>query len=842
MADQQFNVEASASQPLPQGQEQKRNSNRSKDSEKVVDELNKIIRIKKQMKKNKLEVKDKIEKVREKSPVALFSANKTYLDLKAQFTAQLPKLNTLDTRQAALKELETIIEQNKTPEGLRVYLSSLSEYKRPQNFSTNESEVFLLGLICDLYGENLIDILDNPPSLLNTCLRIGELISRYFKDQNENVQRQCCKTWKQMYRSQLLNAPLKQKLMVLYEIPASIIQGGKDRVAQITAVMTIESVLDFAEKVSDKELVMGIAQKYLPCIYFKFFLDTPSLVVCARLIVSTLLIKNLQIYMAQILEKTLQFLLPQENRPIQYKIKIEACEFLTVLARQLQEVATQIIGQYQDEIIPVLQEISKDRLLKVQSSAKQALKEWQSLKQKVEELEKKKLTKKQKVKKDYLDPDEIINQKTGDVVDQIAQLKKRPQNQTRTIILENENGIKNVLNKQQGWVNELKAKNFMRKQTGVGGGRTILNEDKLKISKSQLSQQQKLRDYILGQYKELRQDMKGKKMESEKSSDIIIYQKSNKNTSDLIQDYENQPQNTSNNMIINNKSSRIDNFSNNFYSSQLQNLQNIQKTQQQLIEDQLKLYPHNQPNEDRKFIVPPQTIYPYQNINSGSDMIYTKQKYQEAQPEFLILEENQFDQESQQNYENQLKKEKPIQNLQLQDRNALLQNVDMLEETQDFNHESLLTSKQTQNQHSDIKNLPISEIWEKAIQLIDQDDVDQAFQIILDSEDDLYFIRLLMRIGMQIEKLQRQTAVRAIQRYLMVQKSNFVNRLCFDFYHDSLNSGLQDHLTIEDQREVQEVVEELVHSSNSQTKLIAQNFQSSLNQNIPSSYNNIYKI
>ncbi|EAR90800.2 hypothetical protein TTHERM_00141080 (macronuclear) [Tetrahymena thermophila SB210] len=835
MADKEYNVDASASQPLPISLEQKRNSNRSKDSEKVVDELNKIIRMKKQMKKNKLEVKDKIEKVREKSPVALFSANKAYLDLKAQFTAQLPKLNTLDTRQSALKELEAIIEQNKTSEGLRVYLSSLSEYKKPQNFSTNESEVFLLGLICDLYGANLIDILDNPPSLLNTCMRIGELISRYFKDQNENVQRQCCKTWKQMYRSQLLNAPLKQKLMVLYEIPASIIQGGKDRVAQITAIMTIESILDFAEKVSDKELVMGIAKKYLPCIYFKFFLDTPSLVVCARLIVSTVLIKNLQIYMAQILEKTLQFLLPQENRPIQYKIKIEACEFLTVLARQLQEVATQIIGQYQDEIIPVLQEISKDRLLKVQSSAKQALKEWQLLKQKVEDLEKKKLTKKQKTRKDYLDPDEIINQKTGDVVDQIAQLKKRPQNQTRTIILENENGIKNVLSKQQGWVNELKAKNFMRKQTGVGGGRTVLNEDKLKISKSQLNQQQKLREYILGQYKELRQDMKNKKMEQEQQQDIIIYQKQNKNIDNIIQDYENQPYFTQNKMIINNKSSAIDNFSNNFYSSQLQNLQNIQKTQQQLIEDQLKLYPHNESNEDRKFIVPPQTVYPYQNmLSSGAaDMLYTKQKYQEAQPEFLTLEENQFKQEIQQSQENQLKNERPIQNLQVQDKNIYTQNVDILEETQDFNNENFLASKQAQNQLLNIKNLPISEVWDKAIQLIDQDDVDHAFQIILDSEDDLYFIRLLMRIGMQIEKLKRHTAVRAIQRYLMIQKSNFVNRLCFDFYHDSLNSGLQDHLTIEDQREVQEVVEELTHSSNNQTKSIAQNFQSTLYQNIP---------
>lgn len=145
--------------------------------------------MKKQTKMSKVVVvvQDQIDKVRDKSPVSLFCGKKSYIDLKAQFTSYLPKLNNLDTRQTALKDLETLIDQNKTQENLRVYLSTLTEYKRPQNFSTNEAEVFLIGLICDSFNSDLIDCLDNPRSLLNTCVRVGTLMSRYFNDSNDNV-------------------------------------------------------------------------------------------------------------------------------------------------------------------------------------------------------------------------------------------------------------------------------------------------------------------------------------------------------------------------------------------------------------------------------------------------------------------------------------------------------------------------------------------------------------------------------------------------------------------------------------------------------------------------------
>ncbi|EGR30161.1 hypothetical protein IMG5_139640 [Ichthyophthirius multifiliis] len=292
----------------------------------------------------------------------------------------------LNTRQQALKDFQNLIEENKTKEGLRVFFSSLNEYKKPQNYTSNESEVFLIGLICDIYGTQLIDPLDN--DLISSCLRVAQLISKYFRDTNESVQKQCCKTWKQIYRSQLLNESVNNKLAVLYEIPSGIICGGTDRFAQITSVMIIEAVLELAEKIKDREFLILV-----------YFLNS--------------------------------------EKNYNYNTKVASLELITLIGIQILEQQIQIIGQYHNYI------------------------------------------------------------------------SKQQDNQvTKTIIVEDDLGIKNILNKQGAYVNDLKAKQYIKKYTGYGGGRIDLDEQKLRIQKNKSKERQQLiRNYILNKYKDLRQQV-----------------------------------------------------------------------------------------------------------------------------------------------------------------------------------------------------------------------------------------------------------------------------------------------------------------------------------------------
>lgn len=110
----------------------------SKDSSPVavIGELNKIMKLKKRLKsaaskKQPITIEDAKEKRPPTAPLSILAGKKSYIDLKNEFGKHLPRLSSLDTRQTALKELGIVIESNKTPEGLRVFLSILTEYKRP---------------------------------------------------------------------------------------------------------------------------------------------------------------------------------------------------------------------------------------------------------------------------------------------------------------------------------------------------------------------------------------------------------------------------------------------------------------------------------------------------------------------------------------------------------------------------------------------------------------------------------------------------------------------------------------------------------------------------------------
>lgn len=65
----------------------------------------------------------------------------------------------------AFNEILKIIKDNKTAESLRVFFSTLNEYKRPLNSIANEYELKVLLAIAMEFKKDMIDPLDKPPSL-----------------------------------------------------------------------------------------------------------------------------------------------------------------------------------------------------------------------------------------------------------------------------------------------------------------------------------------------------------------------------------------------------------------------------------------------------------------------------------------------------------------------------------------------------------------------------------------------------------------------------------------------------------------------------------------------------
>ncbi len=184
-------------------------------------------------------------------------------ELRKTFQTALSKLYTIETKTLALNELKTIIMNNLSPKNLRIFLSSLSEYKKVDNPNTQEIEVFLLGFISSQFKEDLIDPLDKVPTLLKTCFRIIETIQTYFKVPAQNVATACGYSLQQVYVNSLRRESVENKTLALYEPLAIIISGGTDRVSQTTASLCLCDLLLAAIETKDNEFLEDMRQKYV---------------------------------------------------------------------------------------------------------------------------------------------------------------------------------------------------------------------------------------------------------------------------------------------------------------------------------------------------------------------------------------------------------------------------------------------------------------------------------------------------------------------------------------------------------------------------------------------------
>ncbi len=57
----------------------------------------------------------------------------------------------------------------------------------------------------------------------------------------------------------------------MYEMLASIVNGGADRIAQFTAITCLEALVELLVKIDEKDFALAISRKFLPSIFFVTF-------------------------------------------------------------------------------------------------------------------------------------------------------------------------------------------------------------------------------------------------------------------------------------------------------------------------------------------------------------------------------------------------------------------------------------------------------------------------------------------------------------------------------------------------------------------------------------------
>lgn len=78
-----------------------------------------------------------------------------------------------------------MILKNRSPSNIRIWISVLTEMKKPIVAAgagmAQEMEILIIGYLSLLYKRQLIDPIDKPPSLIKTVFKLCEMIISYMK-------------------------------------------------------------------------------------------------------------------------------------------------------------------------------------------------------------------------------------------------------------------------------------------------------------------------------------------------------------------------------------------------------------------------------------------------------------------------------------------------------------------------------------------------------------------------------------------------------------------------------------------------------------------------------------
>lgn len=103
----------------------------------------------------------------------------------------------------------------------------------------------------------------------------------------------------------------------------------------------------------------------------------------------------------------------------------------------------------------------------------------------------------------------------------------------------------------------------------------------------------------------------------------------------------------------------------------------------------------------------------------------------------------------------------------------------------------------------------LTAMWVGALELADSGNFEKAFSRVIESGDDIYLIRLLLRNRNGFKHLSRNSQAAVMKKIIILMESNFLSRLCLGFFQDSVDCGLVRHLPDTDQAQVFDILHEI---------------------------------
>lgn len=289
-------------------------------------------------------------------------------ELRQKFQNSLNKLNSIDTRDVATKEVRLLIERNNSMEAFRIYINCLSEHRKAKSPLAREQEVLLIGYMSQIYGDRLIEDKNSPLRLL---IRLAEIIQIYYKDLNRKVHEAAATSLCMIYKHSLPKNNQQVVFTFMFEPLNSILSSGIDVQAQQAAALSIFKWAEMIVQDKDSDNLKVLIQMTLS-LFLKLRAEFADLVSAVGLMVENTGFQAVSDSIIPLLSKLIQYLKCSNNYA--HQLKIEACRLLCFLSFHLKENGPFEAGQIILDVINALKEVRTDKLPLVQTAAREALK------------------------------------------------------------------------------------------------------------------------------------------------------------------------------------------------------------------------------------------------------------------------------------------------------------------------------------------------------------------------------------------------------------------------------------------------------------------------------------
>ena len=326
-----------------------------------------------------------------KSDVYNLDSITTEATIENKFQICLSKLNSFETRNIALNDINTLISLNKTNhKALRHFISSLKIQNKSSNISNSskEAQASIYGIIAKEYKNNLYDPIDKPPNLIKSIERLLTQLREGYLLTNEQIQIAVSESYIKIFIYCMPKKDISLIVLVFFEPLINIINSGANLIFQQGAALVLCKLIeyvgsgmipDLGENGENISILEIIANKAINNLLKGSPIDNHYAI---DALYQLMLFVRFDIFNDRLKDLYIKLINYLKYKEFSYQLKISVLKIFELIADNLLSSDTdKIIGYFQQDILNILNEKTSDRIHKVQLQAREALNKWKKIEQ-----------------------------------------------------------------------------------------------------------------------------------------------------------------------------------------------------------------------------------------------------------------------------------------------------------------------------------------------------------------------------------------------------------------------------------------------------------------------------